>query len=920
MTFKLKEGLQQDDKIVIDSQTNVTAKDYYIGQDVTQEPIYVPAKILSSINGYISSYNTVWNFTRSGAQYEINIGQTFTAFASNISALKYDKLTTKYKGNQLEPARTNLMYASNTISDFHWEGYKTGVTSVGYADGVFTTHFKMIPLELGLTQTQYEQYGEAVFPASATPYSWTVPAGVTSISVLAIGAGGGGCRSTSAGGGGSGGDLRYRNDLTVTPGEVLTIVSGLGGAPGATGAAGGLSSVSRGGTNLLTASGGGGGTTAAPGARNGTSTTISGSIGGGNGGAGGTASGSTACFAGGGAGGYTGDGTAGSSSVNATGTSVGGSTRYNRYTLSGTASYLLSQYGVWNGSPTGSLACTLTYTFYFPTTQNYSIDISADNAAIMYIDDVEVARTPTQDFNTANWSKHFTFDNVAVTAGSRTIRIEAIGDGLGNQSVGAVIRKGGKIIWNTRSSNVNTFFQTYPNVPEYFGDGLGGAGAAGGGGGDADVAGGGGGVGIWGEGLSGIGGAGSTADGYQGGSGSFGLGGHTIAFANGSSSYRAQPSTSYLNLIPYGQHGGLYGGGGGGDDNNVEAGFGGDGVVRIIWKNSGTDTREFPSTNVADDGIHYIYSRLASAVTAGNKYTFSIFAKPNGYNFIRLEIPGSNFGENVSNALFNIATGQHVSSGNISNYYIEPYVNGWYRVSITTPDCITTGSVYPRIYAYTDEAMSHYKGERDKGILLQQAQFELGEFPSSPIVTTTAVATRGINTISMKPEFIANQVMQFNLNEGTLVFNGYTSEYNAVSDGGSSPSLISISDGTPSNRFIIIRNVEDNNINVRYYDINYSEFITVIDAPCSNDTIYCVGISYSASKNKIKVLLNIGGVLYTGEVDGTLNNKTSLIMGSNYVGTAGAWGGTLSDIRWYAKSFNFDQMRTITNQLYNSLD
>ena len=55
-------------------------------------------------------------------------------------------------------------------------------------------------------------YGEALY-ATAGTYSWVAPAGVTSVSVVAIGAGGsGGCF------GGSGGGLGYKNNYTVIPG------------------------------------------------------------------------------------------------------------------------------------------------------------------------------------------------------------------------------------------------------------------------------------------------------------------------------------------------------------------------------------------------------------------------------------------------------------------------------------------------------------------------------------------------------------------------------------------------------------------------------------------------------------------------------------------------------------------------------
>ena len=53
-----------------------------------------------------------------------------------------------------------------------------------------------------------------------TSASWTVPAGVTSICILTVGAGFAG---TGAGVGGGGGALSYANTVSVTPGEVLDI-------------------------------------------------------------------------------------------------------------------------------------------------------------------------------------------------------------------------------------------------------------------------------------------------------------------------------------------------------------------------------------------------------------------------------------------------------------------------------------------------------------------------------------------------------------------------------------------------------------------------------------------------------------------------------------------------------------------------
>ena len=138
--------------------------------------------------------------------------------------------------------------------------------------------------------------------------TFTVPAGVTSITVKLWGGGGGGGGGAATAAGGTGGGAGYVTaTLSVTPGETLNIYVG-GGGPGGLynnggqdggggGGGGGYSSVYRSSTLLALAAGGGGGGGArnataggAAGAGGGTSGVNGTSVGNGGGGAGGTAS------------------------------------------------------------------------------------------------------------------------------------------------------------------------------------------------------------------------------------------------------------------------------------------------------------------------------------------------------------------------------------------------------------------------------------------------------------------------------------------------------------------------------------------------------------------------------------------------------------------------------------------------------
>ncbi len=88
---------------------------------------------------------------------------------------------------------------------------------------------------------------------TAGTYSWVVPTGVTKVSIVAVGGGAGGQPGVVRTGGGAGGGLAYSNNVSVTPGESLTVTVGSGGASNTNG---GNSKLARSGTSLVEAGGG----------------------------------------------------------------------------------------------------------------------------------------------------------------------------------------------------------------------------------------------------------------------------------------------------------------------------------------------------------------------------------------------------------------------------------------------------------------------------------------------------------------------------------------------------------------------------------------------------------------------------------------------------------------------------------------
>jgi len=227
-----------------------------------------------------------------------------------------------------------------------------------------------------------DMFGEQIFSSPGT-YTFYVPPGVTSISVVSIGGGGGSARGarytnfedpnsitpyTPPGSltanfyAGGGGGLAYKNSISVTPGQPITVFVGAGGSSSSASDNPGQESyiATAAGTKLVRAGGGNAGTSGAGG------TMLLGD-GGGSGGAGanwlysGSSVPAEKVFrggGGGGAGGYTGNGGAGGNGTDGSagsggGGGGGGGGRFGSFTTgSGTIEYVYG-YGAGAGGGTG---------------------------------------------------------------------------------------------------------------------------------------------------------------------------------------------------------------------------------------------------------------------------------------------------------------------------------------------------------------------------------------------------------------------------------------------------------------------------------------------------------------------------------------------------------------------------------------
>ena len=234
-----------------------------------------------------------------GIVYNVNYTNRTTVLAAESTASKTTELLRPFNGSVSEFTVTSLLY--------------TGANVV--------INSSVIPSG----QTEFTTPGF---------YLWTVPWGVTSVSVVTVGGGGGGSigwtghNGFNGGVGGGGGGLGYKNNIPVVPGHTYAVQVGAGGRGGIKDPA--YYNISGQGTNggnsyfisSSTVMGGGGLTPLLTGNIGGAGGTYVGD-GGGNGGAGGSSYAIFSVAGGGGAGGYSGTGGKGADSTATTGATAG---------------------------------------------------------------------------------------------------------------------------------------------------------------------------------------------------------------------------------------------------------------------------------------------------------------------------------------------------------------------------------------------------------------------------------------------------------------------------------------------------------------------------------------------------------------------------------------------------------------------
>jgi hypothetical protein len=165
-----------------------------------------------------------------------------------------------------------------------------------------------------------------------------------------------------------------------------------------------------------------------------------------------------------------------------------------------------------------------------------------------------------------------------------------------------------------------------------------------------------------------------------------------------------------------------------------------------------------PNTTSGD----HLVSENVGTVVSGTVYTFSVYAKAGGYNFIRLS-----FGNIAGGGLtfFNLANGTVGTTSGMLSSQIESVGNGWYRCSVVraaSSSAVLGGDVY----VTSANNQFNWSGDGTSGIYIWGAQLETGSTATAyiPTVASTSGAPRfDYDPVTLAPKGLLIEESRTNL-------------------------------------------------------------------------------------------------------------------------------------------------------------
>lgn len=208
-------------------------------------------------------------------------------------------------------------------------------------------------------------------------------------------------------------------------------------------------------------------------------------------------------------------------------------------------------------------------------------------------------------------------------------------------------------------------------------------------------------------------------------------------------------------------------------------------IISSLWVKLRTDITLAPGYLTSDNtfkltptivnGAHYIQQNIEGEFGEDEFYTFSCFAKSDGYKYARLRAAdGAGF---ISDVVVNLETGD-IYSGQ-QNSIVTYIGGGWFRF---TELIVVRGNGANKlgitIGVNNNSNQLTYPGDGSSGILVSSPQIEKSPFATSPIVTESSPVTR--TTTSAKVVMNGATSIDITYSDGTVVNVQAIGDYAAI--------------------------------------------------------------------------------------------------------------------------------------------
>jgi hypothetical protein len=271
------------------------------------------------------------------------------------------------------------------------------------------------------------------------------------------------------------------------------------------------------------------------------------------------------------------------------------------------------------------------------------------------------------------------------------------------------------------------------------------------------------------------------------------------------------------------------------------------------------------------NGRHMLYKPFASVI--GTSYTLSVFCKQNTRRYANINFKTTTTASPRFSALFDLQTGTNVSTSSVgsptgTSFSIVPYINGWYKISITMiAASISTELEISASNTSTptlSEGSPSYLGNGTSGIFLWGSQLEAGSYPTSYIPTIASTVTRNADVISK------TGISSLIGTEFTMFFDGFESM-----GGASSRYLILKGASTTYNNYISIEGLSGNRIGFYIYNNVGALVFAASSGAFTNGQR--IKLAARCKNNDFAVYLN--GVLLGSQASGTVPTTSNLYLG-----------------------------------------